>query len=77
MQNKQVLLETPNKENKTVYLNDCTYENKRILFIPGNLNSLFEMDIEARNVNTLGKIPDENENTDSLYTKIIKFENDI
>lgn len=78
MQNPYILLhDNVGEIDKTIYFNDCAYENGIMWFVAGNYNGLFQMNIESGETIYLGKIPSEDEVISNLYVKIFKQENNL
>ena len=78
IQNHQVLLNDENAmKDKTIYFYDCAIEDNRLWFVAGNYNSLYEMDMNSGKVNLLGRIPNEDGISLSLYANMFKVGDNI
>lgn len=78
IQNNQVLLNDENAvKDETIYFYDCAIEDNKLWFVAGNYNSLYEMDMNSGKVNLLGRIPNEDGISISLYNNMFKVGDNI
>ena len=60
------------EERKDIRITDCAWENKRLWFTAQEYNGLYEWDAAQRRTVFVGKVPDENDFDDWLYSRMIK-----
>ena len=78
IQNRFVLLNKKIKnEDRSIYFYDCAYEGNELWFVAGNYNGLYKMDISSGKVEYIGRVPDEDVISNSLYANIFKIRDDI